>query len=352
MGQAGAERRPAVSAGPDPAPGRGRAMGSGSWRTAGRSSSPGPRRAIWSSSTGLREHKRFARARLGRVLEPSSAIGSSPAVPITTDDECGGCQLQHLDNAAQLASRRALRGRRAAPDGEAGCPGPADRARGARYDYRTKLTLHVGARRPPHRSAPLRPAGPGLRPEVVPHHRPRADGAVAGGPDACGAAAAPAASRWCFGWTAGAARHLLFRRGPGRGLDRRRAAAVASSDASGRRRPRIWWQPEGGAARAMAGAGEAFPGHGVRAGASRDGRSGARLCRRAARRRAGRSVWDLYAGIGETTAQLVARGRVGGKRGARPPRSGRGRGAGPGGAAATRAGWRMCCRELRPARSA
>ncbi|MBA3259161.1 MAG: hypothetical protein H0T68_06830 [Gemmatimonadales bacterium] len=70
----------------------------------------------------------------------------------------------------------------------------------------------------------------------------------------------------------------------------------------------LWWQPEGGVARAVAGAAEAFPatvfeqvhpemGDRVRAFALELlGAAG------------GRAVWDLYAGVGETTALLAAAG--------------------------------------------
>ena len=70
----------------------------------------------------------------------------------------------------------------------------------------------------------------------------------------------------------------------------------------------IWWQAEDGAPRAMAGAGEAYPatvfeqvhpamGDRVRA-----------LALTALGAVAGRHVWDLYAGIGETTAALARAG--------------------------------------------
>ncbi len=57
----------------------------------------------------LREHKRFARARLGRLLE-ASPDRVEPRCPHYVHDECGGCQVQHLDYEAQLFSRRAFVG--------------------------------------------------------------------------------------------------------------------------------------------------------------------------------------------------------------------------------------------------
>src|ERR671921_2320559 len=49
----------------------------------------------------LREHKRFARARIGRLLEPSPQR-VEPRCPHYVVDECGGCQLQHLYYQEQL----------------------------------------------------------------------------------------------------------------------------------------------------------------------------------------------------------------------------------------------------------
>jgi 23S rRNA (uracil1939-C5)-methyltransferase len=72
----------------------------------------------------------------------------------------------------------------------------------------------------------------------------------------------------------------------------------------------IWWQPEGGAARAVAGSGEAFPAtvfeqvHPEMGDRVRD------FAIRQLGDVSGRRVWDLYAGIGETTAQLGARGAM------------------------------------------
>ena len=92
--------------------------------------------------SALREHKRFARARVGRLVEPGPHR-IEPRCPHYMRDECGGCQMQHLDLDAQRGARSGFVGdalRRLAhlevPDPELV---PADKA----YDYRTKLTLAV-----------------------------------------------------------------------------------------------------------------------------------------------------------------------------------------------------------------
>ena len=53
----------------------------------------------------LREHKRFARARIGKLLE-SSPLRVEPRCPHYMTDDCGGCQLQHLGPEAQREARR------------------------------------------------------------------------------------------------------------------------------------------------------------------------------------------------------------------------------------------------------
>ena len=91
----------------------------------------------------VREYKRFARARPGRLLE-AGPDRVEPPCPHYLGDECGGCQLQHLSLGAQRAARRTFVGdalRRLArlevddPDLV-----PASKA----FGYRTKVTLAVG----------------------------------------------------------------------------------------------------------------------------------------------------------------------------------------------------------------
>jgi 23S rRNA (uracil1939-C5)-methyltransferase len=103
-------------------------------------------------------------------------------------------------------------------------------------------------------------------------------------------------------------RHLLVRVGPGEvwsGADRLyRELGRNGTPAT------IWWQPEGGAPRAMAGSGEAFP---ATVFEQVNPEMGDRVRQFAVEQLgdvSGRKVWDLYAGIGETTALLAARGAV------------------------------------------
>jgi len=254
--------------------------------------------------TGLREHKRFARARLHQVLE-DSPHRVEPRCPHYVRDECGGCQLQHLDSETQLAGRQSFVGealRRIGKRDSADPPiVPADQV----YDYRTKLTLHVAA---------------GGR-RIGLHRYDRAEEVF--DLQWCHITVPPLMELWqcvrelraflpaqllqlILRLDRRGHCHLVIRVGEGEvwsGAERlyremQRKGATAT----------VWYQPPEGAARAVAGADEAFPatvfeqvnpvmGDRVRAYAVEQ-----------LGQLTGRKVWDLYAGIGETTAQLVARG--------------------------------------------
>jgi len=253
---------------------------------------------------GLRLHKRFARARAGRLVEASPAR-VAPRCPHYVGDECGGCQLQHLEPAAQREARRGFVGdalrrlaRRDAPD-------PPLAPAAEEFEYRTKITLAVSA--------------DGRRIGLHSYHRPDQVFEL----------------EWCHitvpdlmrAWQAvRAVRHLLPPRLESVVLRRdrqRRVHLMLRSTGSeawtgaarllGALRERgapvtIWWQSAEGAPRAMAGTGEPYPatvfeqvhpamGDRVRAHAVE-----------ALGPIAGRHVWDLYAGIGETTVALAGRG--------------------------------------------
>lgn len=252
----------------------------------------------------LRAHKRFARARVARLLEAGPAR-VEPRCPHYVRDECGGCQLQHLEPAAQREARRAFVGdafRRIARR-EVGDPEiePSDRE----YDYRTKITLAVSA--------------DGRR--IGLHRYDRADQVFD--------------LHWCHItvpdlmelWQAlrhlrahlpprlativlrrdrDGGRHVVFRTTAGEawsGGPRLHAELGRRSQAA-----TIWWQPEDGVPRAVAGAGEAYPAtvfEQVHPAMGDRVRSHAVA---ALGEVAGRHVWDLYAGLGETTVALAEAG--------------------------------------------
>lgn len=252
--------------------------------------------------TRVREHRRFARGRLANVVE-ASPLRTAPRCPHYTGDDCGGCQLQHLTPEAQRAARAgfvgdALRriGGLAVEDPEL-VPAPSD------WEYRTRLTLHSDGTRI------------GLHPLDLP--------AAVFDLEVC-----PITSPALVGlWQAvRASRHLLparllhvvlrLDRSGGRHLVVEtkgaapwpRAAELHRRIADAGHPATLWLRPEGGAARVVSGNGDAFPAtvfeqvHPVMGDRTRAHAvdvlgdvSGA-------------TVWDLYAGIGETTNALLRKG--------------------------------------------
>jgi 23S rRNA (uracil1939-C5)-methyltransferase len=252
----------------------------------------------------LRSARRFARARVAAIVEPSPDR-VEPRCAHYTAEECGGCQLQHLAMPAQRAARGAFVGdalRRlgrldvADPELE-----PADRD----FGYRAKLTLT---------------AGPGAR-RIGLHRLDRADAVFE--LERCHLAADPLMELWTvlrrerallppgldrlvLRLDRAGGRHVIA---AVRGSVVWTRAAVLSRALEQQGVPAaLWWQPEGGVARVLAGGAGGTPapvfeqvnpvmGDRVRAFALD------RLGPVAQAR-----VWDLYAGIGETTAALAAAG--------------------------------------------
>ncbi|HET7424570.1 MAG TPA: TRAM domain-containing protein [Gemmatimonadales bacterium] len=254
--------------------------------------------------TGLRSQRRFARARVARVLEPGPDR-IEPPCPHYVDDECGGCQLQHLATGAQREARRSIVGdalrRLARLDVADPEIVPADQE----LEYRTKITLHADARagtiglHPYGRAeqvfelrrclitvAELNRLWSALR-MLREHFPPRLETLMLRldrHGDCHAVFESARGSRWS---EAGALREALL------------AEGIEGT---------IWWREPGGEPRSVAGRGEPFPatvfeqvhpamGDRVRAFAV-DALGPA----------ADRVVWDLYAGIGETTAALAEAG--------------------------------------------
>jgi len=250
------------------------------------------------------DHRRFARARVGRVVEPAAGR-AEPRCPHYLADECGGCQLQHLANEPQRQARRGFVGdalRRLAGrdvvDPEL-VPSPRE------YDYRTKITLSVSADgrriglhpferadrvfdlRWCHITVPeLMTLWEALRPlrSLLP---PRLERLVLR-LDRTGGRHVVFLVKAGEVWSGGARLHAE--------LARRNVSAT------------LWWQPPGGVARAVAGSAEAFPATVFEQVHPEMGDRARAFAIELLGATAGRAVWDLYAGVGETTALLAAAG--------------------------------------------
>jgi 23S rRNA (uracil1939-C5)-methyltransferase len=94
----------------------------------------------------IRRERRFARAAVGRVLEPGDGRVDPPC-PHYTRDRCGGCQLQHLDPAAQRRARQGIAGDALRRLAALAVTDPPLVPAVAEWSYRSRITLHQGANR-------------------------------------------------------------------------------------------------------------------------------------------------------------------------------------------------------------
>ncbi|MDH3497122.1 MAG: TRAM domain-containing protein [Gemmatimonadota bacterium] len=242
---------------------------------------------------------RFARARLVRI-ESAGPTRVSPPCPHYQADQCGGCQLQHLDPDGQRAAKSAIIGDALRRLGRRTVDDPPVEAAPAVWRYRTKLTLAVSADR---RTVGLRPL-----------HRPQEVFEL----DDCLIAAEPLMECW---HRVRALRHLLpdgtthlvlrldrtgrLHLGVQGGMppwDAEPLAKAAGGDIS------VWWQPARGAARVMAGPQPGFP-------ALAFTQTSPALAERiraeaieALAPTAGKTVWDLYGGVGDSARALTVAG--------------------------------------------
>jgi 23S rRNA (uracil1939-C5)-methyltransferase len=253
---------------------------------------------------GIRAHKRFARARLQRLIE-ASPDRVEPRCPHYVHDECGGCQLQHINYEAQLLSRRSFVGDAIRRLGKREIADPPIVPAPKIYDYRTKLTLHVsedGRRIGLHRYG---------RPDevfdlkwchiTVPELMELWQTMLALRPFL-----PPRLLQVVLRLDRSGGRHVVVRVGAGEvwsGFDRLRSELARRGTPA-----TVWYQPESGAARAVAGAGEAFPATVFEQVNPEMGDRVRAFALEQIGDVTGKLVWDLYAGIGETTARLIAQG--------------------------------------------
>ena len=245
----------------------------------------------------VRLHKRFARARIGATLEAGPGR-VTPRCRHYERDRCGGCQWQHLDAPHQRAAKSAVIGDALRRLGKLEVADPEVVPSEVEFGYRTKITLARG-----------KDGSLGLHREGEPDRIFSLDRCELIAPTLQQAwerlrplrAALPRElERLVLRLDRGEGVHLVVETSGQRVWDATPLAGIGT----------VWWRPEGGAARVVAGG---------------DGRSaypatvfeqvhpamGDRVREWAVEQAGdvrGRHGWDLYAGIGETTAQLAARG--------------------------------------------
>lgn len=254
----------------------------------------------------VRLHPRFARGRLGRLLESGPDRVQPPCVHYVAD-QCGGCQLQHLSTVAQRAARRRIVGDALRRIARLDADDPELVPSEAEWTYRTRITLAATAgnrrigfhplerpravfdlRRCEIADEALNAALPALR--HVRHHLPPALQGVRLRVDREGRL------------------HLVLR-GPTRPSDEsvRRLREALRGEASP---VTVWWRPRPGVTRRLEGpdpvtpAGsfeQVHPAMGDRVRAHAVAMLG---------ELSGQRVWDLYAGFGKTSAMLADRGAI------------------------------------------
>jgi len=252
--------------------------------------------------TGLRLSRRFARARLARLLE-AAPERVAPRCPHYEKDDCGSCQLQHLDPTAQRTARRRLVADALRRIGHLGEENPPLEPSDSDWEYRSKLTLAArGGRIGYHKlgqpgkvfdleHCPIARPELGLLWTALRAHRrllPRTLDRIVLRVDRGGTCHAIVRTSGGDAWTRG--KEL------GGSLEQAGVLAV------------LWWEPEGGAPRTVSGARETYP---ITVFEQVHPEMGDRARAYAVQQLgelAGRHVWDLYAGIGETSRALAARG--------------------------------------------
>ena len=257
---------------------------------------------------GLTLHKSFARGELDTVLEPVAARVTPPC-PHYTQDRCGGCQLQHLAYDVQLAAKRAIVGDALRRIGKMEVADPDIVEAVEEWRYSTKVAMAVkSVGRSDSRTVGLHPYD--------------SSGTVFALVD-CQIADFRLMTLWrelrkhlallpakCTQLTLRldreGRRHVLAESAGEPWL----AATELRAALSDGEHVVCWWQPAEGAARVIAGPATGFPPTAFEP----VNPEMAMLARRWAVEQlgdvagGGRTVWDLYGGIGDTAALLAERG--------------------------------------------
>ncbi|MGH7586478.1 MAG: class I SAM-dependent RNA methyltransferase [Gemmatimonadales bacterium] len=89
----------------------------------------------------VREHRNWAEADLARVIEPA-ASRALPKCGHYVADRCGGCQLQHLDEATQRRAKSSIVGEALRRIGRLDVTDPEVQSAPLQWGYRHKITVH------------------------------------------------------------------------------------------------------------------------------------------------------------------------------------------------------------------
>ena len=259
---------------------------------------PGDRIKIKDGS--LKLSRSFGRAAVGEVAGagPGRVV---PPCPHYTQDRCGGCQLQHMEYDAQLAAKRAIVGDALRRIGKLDVPDPEIVEAVEEWRYRAKISMEVKA------------GTAGFHPHDRPNFVfPLADCHIADfrlialwrEVRAHLSLLPPGLTRLTLRLDREGRRHLIAEATGEPWLDAERLRrALPNGD-----EVICWWRPVDGAARVMAGPATGFPATAFEQVNPEMGILARRWAVDQIGEVRGRTVWDLYGGIGDTATLLAERG--------------------------------------------
>jgi len=256
---------------------------------------PGDQVALDAAS--IERRRSYARGRVAMVLAPGPDR-VAPACPHYEGDRCGGCQLQHLSYPAQLAAKRRIVGdtlRRIAKlalDDPEIAPAPRPWRYGARVSLaagRHGTGFHRYDR--PERVFPL----------VDCHIADERLMALWAGVRGLAAHLPPNALRVTLRLDREGRRHVIVASAGAPWLEAERLRAALDGDVV------CWWAPPDGAARVMAGAATPFPATAFEQVNPEMGALARAWATDSLGDVAGKVVWDLYGGVGDTALRLAGR---------------------------------------------
>ena len=250
----------------------------------------------------VRTHARFARGRIGQLLAPGPGRVTPPCVHYTRA-ACGSCQLMHLDVPEQRAIKARIVGDALRRIGRLDLPDPDVLPAPTPFGYRAKVTFTLRQGRIGYH----RVGRPDevfeveqcliARPAVMALHTALRSARQHLPPDT---------TRVVLREDAGGHPHLVVETPGGRawtgGRAMSRALMAAGASAT------VWWHPADGAPRATAGSDTPWPATIFEQVHPEMGRTVRAAALEALGAVGGRIAWDLYAGIGDATAELFRAG--------------------------------------------
>ena len=253
----------------------------------------------------LKLSRNFGRAAVGEVAGAGPARVAPPC-PHYTQDRCGGCQLQHLEYDAQLTAKRAIVGDALRRIGKLKVEDPEVVEALEEWRYRSKISMDVKS------SVGLHPYD---RPNFV---FPLADCHIT---DFRLMALwrelrahldllPPGLTRLTLRLDREGRRHVIAEASGEPWLDAERLRRALPGGGGGSEGQEVicWWRPVDGAARVMAGPATGFPATAFEQVNPEMGILARRWAVEQLGEVRGRTVWDLYGGIGDTAALLAERG--------------------------------------------